>query len=423
MSEKQAEKRSRGRPVNEQRFSLPIEMEQALEGSTFFNLEAGRAVRWRGLPDASGWERKYRFRAAIRLLLSRGFKPNMSEKYLEKSWKQVSRYLDGEEAPASFIDALATIADISEAWLLSGDPGVNARVAEAFEEMGHHAPLLTSPMIDRIVDYERGALEPDDKPRQAEIASQKENTETAKVSRKRLSTQQVAEVRSADETRAPNFAVRGLNHEMISRIRAEIDRLGSKTVVAKEAGVPLGTLNETLAGKAEPPFSVVTALARRFGRSVEWLERGEENSSLAASDDYVAIPRYEMRISAGRGAVVEGAGEASELLMFRASWVRSLGLNPKLCHIITVEGQSMEPTLYEDDIILVNTAERRPTSNGIFAIAVDDRALVKRIQLRHDGSVILVGDNKHERDEIIPSDQVADLRIIGRVRWYARTLR
>ena len=197
----------------------------------------------------------------------------------------------------------------------------------------------------------------------------------------------------------------------------------SQSDLAAKTGVSQNTISQYARGTVEPKLTILAKIAEAEGRSLAWLILGEEASVAEPDQDYVAIPRYEMRISAGRGAVVEGGGEPSELLMFRASWVRSLGLNPKLCHIITVEGQSMEPTLYENDVILVNTAERRPTSNGIFAIAVDDRALVKRIQLRHDGSVILVGDNEHERDEIIPSDKVADLRIIGRVRWYARTLR
>ena len=207
------------------------------------------------------------------------------------------------------------------------------------------------------------------------------------------------------------------------RIKEAIREAGGATAVKLRGGIAIGTLNNAQSGTNLPGTETLIKLAAATGRSIDWMLTGQERSASLPPDDFVAVPRYAAALSAGGGAVVGGDIEVVEMVMFRRAWMKRIGVNPLQAHVIPVVGDSMQPTLYDGDIVLVDTAEQRPVSNAIFAIAVDDRALVKRIQLRHDGSVILVGDNPHERDEIIPSHEVAALRIIGRVRWYARTLR
>jgi len=213
-----------------------------------------------------------------------------------------------------------------------------------------------------------------------------------------------------------------LNPELGRRLKEALKNM-SKDEAAAVSGKSYRTLERYFAGH-DASVDAVIKIAKATDTPVETILFGNAPAPRAvANDDFVAVPRYAAALSAGDGALVEGDIEVAEMVMFRRAWMRRIGVNPLQAHVIPVVGDSMQPTLYDGDIVLVDTAEQRPVSNAIFAIAVDDRALVKRIQLRHDGSVILVGDNPHERDEIIPSHEVAALRIIGRVRWYARTLR
>lgn len=213
-----------------------------------------------------------------------------------------------------------------------------------------------------------------------------------------------------------------LNPELGRRLKDALKNK-SKDEAAAIAGKSYRTLERYFAGH-DASVDAVIKIAKATDTPVEAILFGDAPAPrTVANDDFVAVPRYAAALSAGGGAMVEGDIEVVEMVMFRRAWMKRIGVNPLQAHVIPVIGDSMQPTLYDGDIVLVDTAEQRPVSNAIFAIAVDDRALVKRIQLRHDGSVILIGDNPHERDEIIPSHEVGNLRIIGRVRWYARTLR
>lgn len=232
------------------------------------------------------------------------------------------------------------------------------------------------------------------------------------------------EVRSATEDAGKNFAVRGLNHEMISRIQSEIARVGTKAAVAKEAGIPLSTLNDALAGGTEPRFSVVSALARHFGRSVEWLERGEEPSALVPDTDFVAVPLLPEAASMGDGRDAEANDSiVDRLVMFRREWVSRLGINPLRAHVLPVVGDSMEPTLLGGDVVLCDTGDQSLGGGGVFVVNTEDGPVVKRLERDDEGVVLVVSDNKRHRVRRVVPPFSDTFRIIGRVRWYARTLR
>lgn len=175
---------------------------------------------------------------------------------------------------------------------------------------------------------------------------------------------------------------------------------------------------------AEPPASVIKALSQAAEVPTEWLLFGGSPTppSPSGNTGYIAVPRFPVRASAGHGAVASELEPASAM-MFRADWLRKIGVSLRNSHVITVTGSSMEPTLYEGDVVLVDAGDNKPVPGALFALVIDDSAFIKRIQLQSDGSVILISDNKTlYRDETIPRDRVRDLRIIGRVRWFGRAL-
>lgn len=50
---------------------------------------------------------------------------------------------------------------------------------------------------------------------------------------------------------------------------------------------------------------------------------------------------------------------------------------------IRVRGQSMEPMMFEDDVVVVNTADRKPISREIYALNFNGEALVKQLVKRN----------------------------------------
>ncbi|MDZ7588670.1 MAG: S24 family peptidase, partial [Parasphingorhabdus sp.] len=93
----------------------------------------------------------------------------------------------------------------------------------------------------------------------------------------------------------------------------------------------------------------------------------------------IEVKQFLIGASAGPGAI---AGEeiASEAIGFAPQWLRRMGADPGALSLITVSGDSMEPTLANgDDIMIDARASQRPLRDGIHVLRADDVLLVKRI--------------------------------------------
>lgn len=138
--------------------------------------------------------------------------------------------------------------------------------------------------------------------------------------------------------------------------------------------------------------------------------------------DMVAVSQYAVDASAGPGALT---GEEQELsqIAFPARWLRKLaGGDPAELSIITVSGDSMEPTLSDQDEILVSSgdgAER--LRDGIYVLRVDNALIVKRIAMNPASRRFTIkSDNADYPDW--PDCDLESVEVIGRVVWAGRRL-
>lgn len=223
------------------------------------------------------------------------------------------------------------------------------------------------------------------------------------------------------------------------RIRQLIGN-GSARKFASMAGIPPSTLQRVLEG-GRPNVDILVAIAQAGGVTVDWLATGEGpkwRAELVAEaervlsvaeggdgdlpagvdlTDFVFLPRLEVRAGAGAGAAVHSE-QVVDFLAFRAAWVRQrLGLDPRDLVLIEAVGDSMEPTISSGDLLLIHTGEPRVRDNAIYAIGVDGDLMVKRIQRRMDGTLLVSGDNPAYKPDEIPPGRAGELRVIGRVVW------
>lgn len=151
-------------------------------------------------------------------------------------------------------------------------------------------------------------------------------------------------------------------------------------------------------------------------------DRGPTEGPADFPDDFRMIPRLDVHAAAGSGALVEVEDQV-EMLAFRADWLRRRGINPLTAHVLTARGDSMEPTIRDGDILLVDTSIDRVMDNAIYVVVYAGRTLVKRVQLRLDGSVVLRSDNRELfEEETVPASEVPNLNVAGRVMWYGRSI-
>lgn len=165
----------------------------------------------------------------------------------------------------------------------------------------------------------------------------------------------------------------------------------------------------------------VQRLARYFG--VDEAELGGRPATLDRFPDMVRVPRLAVGASAGPGALNEREAIVSHLA-FSGDWLRRLsGSAAAELSLISVQGDSMVPSLSDGDDILVDRgdgAER--LRDGIYVLRRDDTLMVKRLAV-HPVSrrVTIKSDNPAYPDW--PDCDPADLELIGRVVWIGRQLR
>ncbi len=134
------------------------------------------------------------------------------------------------------------------------------------------------------------------------------------------------------------------------------------------------------------------------------------------------FPRYEIEAGAGPGRCIQSE-QIVDFVSFREDWVRSFLRVPRQnLALLSVKGDSMNPTLSDGDMILVDLRAGRIEDSAIYVLEFDDALLVKRIQRKLDGSIVIKSDNPLYETEVLTRDRAQSLRIIGRVIWSGRRM-
>ncbi len=139
----------------------------------------------------------------------------------------------------------------------------------------------------------------------------------------------------------------------------------------------------------------------------------------APPSDRDLVPVYAVQASAGPGALVSEEYQEYSLA-FPPSYLKVLtSSSPKNLSIISVKGESMEPTLLDNDIVLLDMSKTNLSYDGLFVIRFDDALHVKRVgRSPKKGHITIISDNK----DLYPpmTAAVADIEPVGKVLWYGR---
>lgn len=130
-------------------------------------------------------------------------------------------------------------------------------------------------------------------------------------------------------------------------------------------------------------------------------------------DEYALVPRYNVEVSAGGGALVE-AEAVIGTMAFKREWLRRMGFEVAKLVLVTAKGDSMAPTICDGDILLVDLRQAEIVDGAIHVIRKDDHVLTKRLQLGNNDLVIVRSDNSIYS---ALETKIGELNVIGRVVW------
>ncbi|TGA68011.1 LexA family transcriptional regulator [Aliivibrio fischeri] len=176
---------------------------------------------------------------------------------------------------------------------------------------------------------------------------------------------------------------------------------------SKKTGLSYGALQSYLTGKSMPSLDNLGLIADSTNVSMEWLASGD-----VANSKLIKVPHYDLVASAGCGALVEYENPIAEF-SFSRKWLQIQGLLNKTLSVIQVAGDSMEPNLYDGDLILIRHEEIR---DGICVIRIDNDILVKRVQYDYAEQAYLISsDNKQYKPFKITPEFGGDFQVIAQV--------
>lgn len=200
---------------------------------------------------------------------------------------------------------------------------------------------------------------------------------------------------------------------------------GNRSKFSSMTGKKTSYASDVVKGRAKPGFEYMKMLSDEFKISLDWLILGQGEmvpDEYSNQSDFVYVPRYDIQASAGHGALVHSE-QIVDHLAFRKDWVcGELKTSPKELVLISASGDSMEPTIEDKDLLLVNLTQNTLSKEGIFVIRIDEILLAKRLQKHIDGSVHIISDNRNYETYRLLPENLKDLSILGRVVWFGRVV-
>lgn len=140
-------------------------------------------------------------------------------------------------------------------------------------------------------------------------------------------------------------------------------------------------------------------------------------SGARTPEGYVSVNRYNLKFEAGSGHIQWEIEEEEEPRTYSLAYLRAKGIKPENARRVKIVGDSMKPTLFDGDSVLVDIGDRVVRDGKVYVMRYGDGFRVKRTLVRFDKSLVLVSDNKDYPEEVISEEQAAQfITILGRVR-------
>lgn len=206
-------------------------------------------------------------------------------------------------------------------------------------------------------------------------------------------------------------------------VAEEVDSLGLRPA-ARKLGVSVGVVRSALA-RRELGHSNLSALSGALGLDFYiGPPRDHAPATMIDGDEFDTVALYEAEGAAGDG-IYNFDAPPIDHLAFSKRWLNQNGINAAACVILTVKGDSMEPSIYNGDLVMVDRNRRQIRSGRIYVFNDGDDGLrIKRLELIPDLAVILRSDNpsktKSEHRVGEAMNAVAD-SIVGEVVWSGHT--
>jgi len=196
----------------------------------------------------------------------------------------------------------------------------------------------------------------------------------------------------------------------------------TQEALAEQLGVTQGAVAHWLGGRREPDLATINKVLGFLGLpmlSVGDQSQAEEKE--APSDkEYALIPQYSAKGKCGDGYLNDHV-EVSGGLAFKRDWLARMKARPENLFVIYADGDSMEPYIFEGDVVMFDKSDLTIRDRKVYAIRRPDGGVsIKRIIQQVSGAWLIRSDNPDKLaypDEPVSEKVLHDMPILGRVIW------
>jgi phage repressor protein C with HTH and peptisase S24 domain len=211
-------------------------------------------------------------------------------------------------------------------------------------------------------------------------------------------------------------------YTLSKRLKAAREELGiTQDALAKRAGLKNQSIIGALESGNRKSTTYIAKIALALGVSSLWLaegrgtkKRGNPEIDLESHPDLAPIKRVLITVSAGiSGYAVEMREEEGPPIFFRRDWLKTRGLKPDQLAAVRVKGRSMEPGLWDGDLVVINFSDKNPVDGEVFSVNFEGEPVIKRMS-RRSGEWWMVSDSSDQK-RYEPKLCGENVNIIGRV--------
>ena len=212
-----------------------------------------------------------------------------------------------------------------------------------------------------------------------------------------------------------------------NRIKYGLEKTGkTQADLSRYTNIKSATVSQWCSGKVKALKSSNALMVSRFLEvDYNWLISGKGSPETTMSDEYKNEDQY-VRVYLSHVTLQGGNGyepsieeeSTGELIRLRRTFFDAHHLNASKCTCFPVEGESMQPLIYEGEYVIVDMTQNNLNEikdGKIYAISVQGLPRIKRLFRKLDGSLIIRSENKNFGEDIVQGDQLNYIKLIGRV--------
>lgn len=215
------------------------------------------------------------------------------------------------------------------------------------------------------------------------------------------------------------------------KIQQALDNGASVLGMEKKAGLRQDTIRDFLRGKTQmlradklqklqPVLEQYINGAASMSESNASEYRGQEDvPAKPLRGNKIKIPLYKGTLAAGGGSDNEDGDVIIDDLTFKKDWLeKNIRAPIAQLRMVKIRGESMEPTIYDGDVVMVDCSQSMPKQDGVYAIWYDGGAIAKRVDIDAPRRQLKLRSDNSNYPAVDVYD-VNDLVVIGRVVWRA----